>query len=146
MDYQFREIRKGERADVLDFAKAQGCTPEPKTLRHNLSLVAKADGELVAAALCLEQEHTRFVVEVIHGEGVDEALITELADRCLRKVQSQGIASAKLHSPLEASIQRLWRQTNWLDRIEETPPPPPEVIPESAVDISSVDSASPQAA
>ena len=146
MDYQFREIRKGERADVLEFAKSQGCTLDPETLRHNLSLVAKAEGEVVAAALCLEQEHARFVIEIVHTEGLDEALITELADRCLRKVQSQGIASAKLQSPLEASTKRLWRQTNWLDRIQETPPPTPEVIPEVAAAVSSADSATPQAA
>lgn len=140
MDYQFREIRKGERADVLEFAKAQGCTPEPETLHHHLSLVANAEGNCVAAALCLELEDARFVIEIVHDEGADEALITELADRCLRKVQSEGIASAKLQSPLEDSTQTLWRQTNWLDRIEETPPP--EVVGSA----SPANSASPQAA
>ncbi|MEM9347380.1 MAG: hypothetical protein AAGB26_12260 [Planctomycetota bacterium] len=128
MDYQFREIRKHESADVLVFAKTQGCAPEPGQLRHHLSLTVKLAGELAAVALCLENEPGRYVVEIVHTEGFGEGLITELADRCLRKVQSEGIASARVKSPIEASTKSLWKQTNWLDRIEETPPPgrPPE--------------------
>jgi len=135
MDYRFREIRKGERAQVLDFAKGQGCTPKPATLHHHLSLMAKADGQLVAAALCLETQPAQFVIELVHDEGMDDALITELADRCLRKVQSENITSARLNSPNATATQALWTATNWLDRIEETPPPPPEVDAELAVDV-----------
>ena len=134
MDYRFREIRKGERAQVLDFAKAQGCTPEPQTLQHHLSLVAKADGQLVAAALCLETQPAQFVIEIVHNETTDDALITELANRCLRKVQSYNITSARINSPNAAATKNLWTATNWLDRIEETPPPASETA--SADDVS----------
>lgn len=123
MDYRFREIRKHECADVLVFAKAYGCTPEPRQLRHHLSLTVKSAGELAAVALCLENEPGHYVIEIVHTDGFSECLIAELADRCLRKVQSEGIASARVKSPVEASTKSLWKQTNWLERIEETPPP-----------------------
>lgn len=141
MDYRFREIRKSERAQVLDFAKAQGCkTPEPQTLHHHLSLMAKADGQLVAAAMCIETKPAQFMIEIVHGDTADTALITELADRCLRKVQSENITSARINSPHATATQQLWTATNWLDRIEETPPP------ECDVDVSSFDGDSSQAA
>ena len=124
MDYQFREIRKGERADVLQLATAQGCTIEPDTLLHHLSLTAEAEGNIVAFALCLDQAGQQFVVEIVNIDGkADEALTTELADRCLRKVQSEAIGAARLSSPTEQPTNTIWEQTNWLDRIQETPPP-----------------------
>ena len=122
MDDQFREIRKGERDQVLGFAKERGCDIEPMTLRHHLSLAVYRDGQQVAAGLCVETQPTQFVIEVVNQDGVDQALIAELADRCLRKVQAVGISSARLHSPSDISTQTIWDQANWLDRIEETPP------------------------
>lgn len=134
MDYQFREIRKGECTSVLAFASEQGCKVESKALRHHLSLTVKSSGELAAVALCIEQKHSQYVIEIAQRESLDQALITELTDRCLRKMQSQGIASARINSPSQEATQSIWQQANWLDRIEETPPPPPEVSPvESAV-------------
>ena len=123
MDHRFREIRKEERDAAIDFAKEQGCAIKPETLRHHLSLVVKAEEDLVAAALCVEVESNRFAIEIAHAGSVEDALITELADRCLRKVQAQGIASARINSPTETATQTIWQCTNWLDRIEETPPP-----------------------
>lgn len=127
MNYQFREIRKGERTSVIAFAEDQGCNIAPKSLRHHLSLTVRSVDELVAAALCVEQEHNQYIIEITHRDGFDQALITELTDRCLRKIQSQGIASARINSPSQEATQSIWKQTNWLDRIEETPPPTPEV-------------------
>ena len=123
MDHRFREIRKGERDAVLAFAKEQGCAIKPETLRHHLSLGVKAEDDLVVAALCVEIEPDQFVIEIAHTGNAEDALITELADRCLRKVQSQGIASARIKSPTETATKTIWQCTNWLDRIEETPPP-----------------------
>lgn len=124
MDYQFREIRKGERADVLAFAQANGCTVQADTLRHHLSLTARAGDELIAAGLCIEQEPGRFVIEIISkADDCDEALVTELTDRCLRKVQSEHIGSTRLNSPTQEPTDVIWSNANWLDRIEETPPP-----------------------
>lgn len=123
MDYRFREIRKGECTRVLDFAKGHGSTTEPGALRHHLSLMAQADGELVATALCLETQPAQFVLEITHTDGADGVLITELVNRCLRKLQSENITSARVNSPSEAAIKNLWTATNWLDHIEETPPP-----------------------
>ena len=48
----------------------------------------------------------------------------ELADRCLRKVQAEGIASARINSHAPTATQTIWQSANWLDRIEETSPPP----------------------
>ena len=141
MDYQFREIRKGERDQVLDFAKAQGCTIEAQTLRHHLSLTVKSAGELVAAALCLEDPAAHFVIEIVSPEGFDQALVTELADRCLRKMQSEAIASARINSTSETSTKTIWKQANWLDHIEETPPPV-----ETSADANAVEDAAAQAA
>ena len=124
MDYQFREIRKGERASVLELAKAQSCMIEPDELKHHLSLTAESDGKIVAFALCLEQANHQFIVEIVNVDGkADEALTTELADRRLRKVQSEAIGAARLSSPTEQPTKTIWEQTNWLDRIQETPPP-----------------------
>ncbi|MGB0767722.1 MAG: hypothetical protein ACPGYV_08420 [Phycisphaeraceae bacterium] len=124
MDYRFREIRKGERADVLGFAAALGCSIEPTTLHHHLSLGVHAEGEMVAAVLCVERDPRRFVIEIlVADDGCDRSLVTELADRCLRKVQSEAIGSARLSSPTAALTDAIWSDTNWLDRIEETPPP-----------------------
>jgi len=124
MDYQFREIRKGERASVLELAKAQGCTIEPDTLKHHLSLTAENGGDIVALALCLQQDNHQFVIEIVNvAPDAEEALNTELADRCLRKVQSEAIGAARLSSPTEQPTQTIWTQKNWLDKIQETPPP-----------------------
>lgn len=135
MEQRFREIRKGERDAVLGFAKERGCDIKPQTLRHNLSLMVKADDGLIAVALCVEQAPDHFVVEIAHGDKADDALIAELADRCLRKMQSDNIASARIHSPAETATQTIWQQANWLDRIEVTPPPgvvPADEVPTQA--------------
>lgn len=126
MSYRFREIRKGECVKVLDFAKAHGCTVESQALHHHLSLVAKKEGELVAAAMCVEQQPCQFTIEIVHHEGAEPPLITELTDRCLRKVQSENITSARINSPAETATQTIWQSANWLDRIQETPPPADE--------------------
>ncbi|MEO0475968.1 MAG: hypothetical protein AAF085_08390 [Planctomycetota bacterium] len=123
MEHRFREIRKGECDAVLGFAKEQGCAIKPETLHHHLSLAVKAEDDLVAAALCVEIEPDHFVIEIAHKDAAEDTLITELADRCLRKVQAQGIASARIKSPTDTATQTIWQYTNWLDRIEETPPP-----------------------
>lgn len=123
MDYRFREIRKGERDQVIEFATGHGLSYVPTSLHHHLSLVAQSDGELVAAALCIETEPGQFVIEIVHRDDSADALITELTDRCLRKVQSENITSARINSPDAEATQALWTATNWLDRIEETPPP-----------------------
>jgi len=138
MDYRFREIRKGECEAVLAFAKTNGAEHEASGLYHHLSLVAWKDGELAAAALCIEHQPNRFVIEIVHREGDEQALITELADRCLRKVQSEGIASARLNSPAPTATQTIWQRTNWLDRIQETPAPEPassETAPDATPDV-----------
>ena len=80
MSYRFREIRKGECVKVLEFAKAHGCTVESQALHHHLSLVAKKEGELVAAAMCVEQQPCQFTIEIVHHEGAEPSLITELTD------------------------------------------------------------------
>ena len=132
MDYRFREIRKGECAEMLAFAKTNGCSAEPTQLHPHLSLVAKKDGEVAAAALCLEQQPHQFVIEIVHREGVERELVTELANRCFRKVQSEGISSARINSPAEDATQTIWQSTNWLDRIQETAPPETEEESEAA--------------
>ena len=130
MDYRFREIRKGECAAVLRFAKDRGSDLKPQTLRHNLSLAVKADDDnLVAAALCVEQTPAHFVIEIAHIDNVEEAMIAELTDRCLRKMQAEGIASARINSPAKAATQTIWDQANWLDRIKETAPPTQDASP-----------------
>lgn len=125
MDCQFREIRKGEREDVLMFAQAHGFEPQGKVLEHHLSLVVLDEKkETLAAALCVRDEGGRFVIEVISGgETVDAALVNELADRCLRKVQAQAIGSTRLHSPSCGSTNAIWSCATWLDKIEEAAPP-----------------------
>ena len=143
MDYRFREIRKGECAEVLAFAKANGCSAEPTQLHHHLSLVAKKDAELAAAAMCVEQQPNQFVIQIVHREGVERELVTELANRCFRKVQSEGISSARINSPAATATQTIWQSTNWLDRIQETSPPPGES--EAAGDTAD-DHSAPQAA
>lgn len=130
MDYRFREIRKGERAAVLGFAKGLGSELTSKTLRHNLSLAVKADDDnIVAVALCIEQAPAQFVIEIAYVDNIDDALIAELTDRCLRKMQSEGIASARINSPGKAATQTIWDQANWLDRIQETPPATEDASP-----------------
>ena len=79
---------------------------------------------LIAAALCVEQSPAQFVIEIVHADNAEDALVTELADRCLRKMQSEGIASARINSHAQTATQTIWQSANWLDRIEETSPPP----------------------
>lgn len=123
-EYRFREVRKGECQAVLAFARANGFEAEPKTLRHHLSLALETQGELVAVALCLDHEPGRFVIEIVKADtGLDDALAGELANRCLRKVQSESIASARLISPKTDPAESILAQANWLDQIQETPPP-----------------------
>ncbi|MFN3167485.1 MAG: hypothetical protein ACE37H_10525 [Phycisphaeraceae bacterium] len=124
MSYRFHEVRKGECERVIAFADERGCAVKPETLRHHLSLVAEVGDQTVAAALCVEIEPGKHVIEIVAGGGEPEqALLTELADRCLRKVQAEAIASARLHSPDSGPTDAIWSRTNWLDRVEETPPP-----------------------
>lgn len=123
MDYQFREIRKGQCTQVLAFASDRGCTIKPNTLRHHMSLTVTSSDDLAAVALCIEQRHNQYIIEIVQQDGLDHALIAELTDRCLRKMQSQGIASARINSPSQTATQTIWEQANWLDRIQETPPP-----------------------
>lgn len=122
---RFREVRKGERAEVLSFAQAHGLTAEHRGLRHQLSLVATdGGGGLVAAALCMNGNNGRLVIEIISSEPApDESMINELADRCLRKVQAEGIGSARLHSPTGTPTDLIWSQNDWLDTIQDAPPP-----------------------
>lgn len=122
---QFREVRKGERGDVLAFAQAYGLTAEHTAMQHHLSLIAVGDeNETLAAALCLTDRENRLVIEVISGgDTVDDALISELADRCLRKVQAETIRSARLRSPICGSVNTIWSSANWLDHVQEAAPP-----------------------
>lgn len=88
-----------------------------------MSLVATANDEIVAAALCIEAEDRRYRIQIIREESADSELIAELTDRCLRKMQSNGIAMARIESEDEGLADELWAATSWLGRIEETPPP-----------------------
>lgn len=124
MIYRFYEVRKGECGRVIAFAGEHGCVVSAKALHHHLSLIAEADKQPVAVALCVEREPGRLVIEIVAGDHEpDQSLLTELADRCLRKVQAEAITSARLHSPTEQPTDLIWSQTNWLDRVQETPPP-----------------------
>lgn len=137
---RFREVRKGERADVLAFAGAHGLTLERKVFRHHLSLLAlDAAGDTLAAALYLEDPQGHHYVEIVTAsDEVAQSLVNELADRCLRKVQAQSIGTTRLYCPAEVPAQAMLADANWLDKIEETPPsdaPPPDAPGASEADI-----------
>ncbi len=122
--YQFKEVRKGEREAILAFAAEHGCAIKPIALMHSLSLTMQAQGEVIAAALSTRRQPGQIVIEIVVGkEPLDQSLLTELADRCLRKVQALNVASVRLHSPSPAPTETIWTQTNWLDHIEQTAPP-----------------------
>ncbi len=124
--YRFKEVRKGERGAIIAFAAEHGCTIAPETLRHHLSLAIESGGTLVAAALSTEQGSGQVIVQIVVGEAsLDEMLLTELADRCLRKVQAQAITSARMQSEPKTPTETIWTRANWLDRIEEAPPAEP---------------------
>lgn len=125
MDYQFSEIRKNARGKMLAFAKEQGCHVEPTTLRHYMSLAAWNDNELAAVALCVERDDAQFIIEIASPDEADAALVAELVDRCLRKMQAQGILSARLHGSSPNSTKSVWQHAGWLGKIQETPPPTP---------------------
>jgi len=123
MSYRFHEVRKGECGRVIAFAAERGCAVQAEALRHHLSLVVESGDATVAAALCVQREPGQHVIEIVVGEDEpSEALLTELADRCLRKVQAESIASARLRSPDSGPTDAIWSQTNWLERVKETPP------------------------
>jgi len=123
-NYRFHEVRKGERGKVLSFAHSRGLKADAKGFQHHLSLVVEQDDALVAAALCMDLEPGQVVIEIVTGEKVvEDALITELADRCLRKVQAQDITAARLHSPIQGPTDTIWTNKNWLNQIEEASPP-----------------------
>lgn len=123
-EYRFKEVRKGERSSVLAFARKNGCMATRSQLRHHMSLAVEKDGEIVAVALCLEQQQGQSTIQIVSAkDSADEGLIQELTDRCLRKVQSGDIAAARLQSPCEASAENIWTNANWLDKIKETAPP-----------------------
>jgi len=124
MGYRFHEVRKGECERVIAFAAGHGCAVQAEALRHHLSLVVESGDATVAAALCVEREPGQHVIEIVVGEDEpSEALLTELADRCLRKVQAEAIGSARLQSPDGGPTQAIWSHANWLERVKETPPP-----------------------
>ena len=122
--YRFREVRKGEREAVLGFAEEQGLAAKADALRHDMSLVVTDEqGQTAAAALCMSDERGRLVVEIVtRGAETDPALASELADRCLRKVQACAVGSARLHSPAKQPAESILSDANWLDSILETPP------------------------
>lgn len=148
--YRFHEVRKGERERVLAFARDNGCKPgDTKGMRHHLSLVAEQDGEIAAVALCLDGEAGRVLVEIVTGPGdTDETLVTELADRCMRKVQAEDIGAARLNSPSRKPTETIWTHKNWLNQIEETAPPNADAgaAPDIATDNASAEQPRPEAA
>lgn len=123
MDYQYREIRKADIPEALAFAKAQGIDIAEYDLRHNLSLLVKAEGEVVGAALCVESDpgHHRVHLSATAAEG-SEDLARQLADRALRKLQADGIGATRLTGSEADAEAVLWQQTNWLDRIAVVTP------------------------
>lgn len=123
MDYRFSEIRKSARGRMLGFAKDQGCQVDPAHLRHHMSLAAWIEDELAAVALCVERGPAQFAVEIISPEGTEYALIAELANRCLRKMQAQRIMSTRLEGSSDDSTKAVWEDAGWLEKIQETPPP-----------------------
>ncbi|MBX2850971.1 MAG: hypothetical protein KTR15_04400 [Phycisphaeraceae bacterium] len=125
MDYRFREIRKSECAELLTFAMAHGLQVDATRLRHNLSLVVwDHENEIIAAAMCMLDDKERLTIDIVSkGNNSDSQLLNELADRCLRKVQSEAIGSARLRSTTQADAESIVSCANWLDRIEETRPP-----------------------
>lgn len=123
-EYSFREIRKGEREAVLTFANRHGLKLMPGDLCHHLSLTVERGDQIIAAALCIQHDAGQVVVEIVVGDSdIDESLIGELADRCLRKVQSEDIAAARIHSPTKQPTEALWSSASWLNQVEETAPP-----------------------
>lgn len=135
--YRFREVRKGEREAVLSFANAHGFTAQDAGFRHNLSLMLQKEDETLAAALCVEDEDGRLVVEIVTGgETVEPELVNELANRCLRKVQGEAIGAARLHSPTQEPAEAIMSHANWLDQIQETPPQQAESAVEAGSEAS----------
>ena len=122
--YSFREVRKSEAGDVLMYATAQGVDLGQSKLKHHLSLIAvDEDKQVVAAALCLVDKDGRHNIAVLSNpELQDDEQVHELTHRCLRKMQSQTIGSARINSPSAQPAEGILTQSNWLDQIEETPP------------------------
>lgn len=123
--YRFREVRSGERDEVLAFARQHGFELGEARLKHHLSLVTlDEDKQIIAASLCTVDPDGRFVIKVLSdAEQADEALVQEMANRCLRKVQSQTIGIARINSPSDQPAEALLAKAGWLDRIQETAPP-----------------------
>lgn len=128
MDYRFSEIRKSARGRMLGFAKDQGCQVDPAHLRHHMSLAAWTEGGLAAVALCVERNPAQFAVEIILSEKAEDALVAELANRCLRKMQAQKIMSIRLGGSSERSTKAVCEHAGWLENIQETPPPEESLI------------------
>lgn len=126
MAYQFREIRMHDIADALAFADELGLSIKPAELCHNLSLLVKQDGEIVAAGLCTQPQPGRYALRIALSPGdpdTTDALAHDLADRALSKMQSKGIGALRVTSAVAEQEATLWEQTNWLERIEPVLPP-----------------------
>ena len=120
MAYQFREIRLHDVPDAVAFASGRGLTIRAQDLCHNLSLLVKDDGAIVAAGLCLSSQPGRYLMHFVLSlpdAAASEALAHELADRSLRKVQAQGIGTARVTLVQSEQEAEFWEQSNWLDRI-----------------------------
>lgn len=116
--YTFREIRVGELEKAVGFAGEHGCAVEAKQVRHPLSLDVRADEKTVAVALCVEETPGQYTVRLAMDDGLDDADLPRLAaDTILRKMQAVGIGTARVGAVENETTDRLWSQTNWLDRI-----------------------------
>lgn len=122
--HSIREVRKSECVDVQMYATALGVDFSETKLQHQLSLIAvDEDKEIVAATLCTLDADQRININVLSTEGEELCeLIKEMTNRCLHKVQSGMISSARIHSPSSQPAEEILSQANWLDNIDEAVP------------------------
>lgn len=134
MPIAIQELRPESLDDAVAFAKARGSHVGDGRTVAALSLVAIDGGELVAAALCVEQPGSRHRLEV--GIAAPEShgdLHRGLIDKALMKLASAGVRKFDIRINGSKEQREFWQAVSWIDQTlggrDEAAPAEPQASP-----------------
>jgi hypothetical protein len=125
MAIEFREVRRGQIDDALAFAAGCGAAIDRQDFRHDLSLLALDGSKATLGSALAYVADDRLHLRVDVAEGVAPGLARLLADRALRKAESQGRATAHLDVADAQLAAQLFAGADLLAKLQATVRPRP---------------------
>jgi len=122
---EVREVRVHEIGEAIAALGSLGEGLKPRAVVHHLSLMLRAEGGAVAAAVCVRRPDGSHDL-LIHTGDADPADAAALLDKALRKMTDAGLRTTRLR--YEAGDQReppAALAGDWLQRVAPIEPPGP---------------------